>query len=527
MKRALVVAASLFLLSSCASQLTREQSLVNKAVDSMGGADRLAALQSASAKGTLKQWEPEQSDVPGGEMRFANESSFDVLQDRKSRASRTDIERRFAYPAPRTYKFTEIVTPDAGYVLGVDSTGRNAQSQKMTPPAHSMSGLRLTATQREGLRGSTTALLTQMQANPQNVRPALDIMARGQSYPAVTYGPYTVGFDPQSGLPAIIRTLDYDNMWGDVTYDLALSDWRDVSGVKVPMNRQYELNGRVVQETQLASVQLNPTVDPSRFDVPAALRADAAKPAGGNLPYQWVLRRQFIGTYLDSDNTSYDTKGSQGLRLQELAPGVFHVVGGSHNSLLVEMNDHLVMVDAPVSDAQSLWVVEQAKQRFPGKPVKWLVLTHHHMDHAGGVRGVLAQGAVLVVGQGARDHFRRVLAAPMQRNPDMRPMDFSQVQILEVPESHVISDSTGRQVVAYVMQDNPHAKGLLMVYVPHAKLGYVTDVWSPGVPMPDKPNPALMSVVNTVKRAGIQPERFAGGHGSTAPYETLTKVTGQ
>jgi glyoxylase-like metal-dependent hydrolase (beta-lactamase superfamily II) len=527
MKRALVLAASLFLLSSCASQLTREQSLVNKAVDSMGGADRLAALQSASAKGTLKQWEPEQSDVPGGEMRFANESTFDVLQDRKSRASRTDIERRFAYPAPRTYKFSEIVTPDAGYVLGVDSTGRNAQSQKMTPPAHSMSGLRLTATQRENLRGSTTALLTQMQANPQNVRPALDLMARGQSYPAVTYGPYTVGFDPQSGLPAIIRTLDYDNMWGDVTYDVALSDWRDVSGVKVPMNRKYELNGRVVQEVQLSSVEFNAPVDASKFEVPAALRSDAAKPAGGNLPYQWVLRRQFIGTYLDSENTSYDTKGSPGLRMQELAPGVFHVVGGSHNSLLVEMTDHLVMVDAPVSDAQSLWVVEQAKQRFPGKPIKWLVLTHHHMDHAGGVRGVLAQGAVLVVGQGARDHFRRVLAAPMQRNPDMRPMDFSQVQILEVPESHVISDSTGRQVVAYVMQDNPHAKGLLMVYVPHAKLGYVTDVWSPGVPMPDKPNPALMSVVNTVKRAGIQPERFAGGHGSTAPYETLTKVTGQ
>ena len=312
MKRALVVAASLFLLSSCASQLTREQSLVNKAVDSMGGADRLATLQSASAKGTLKQWEPEQSDVPGGEMRFANESSFDVLQDRKSRASRTDIERRFAYPAPRTYKFSEIVTPDAGYVLGVDSTGRNAQSQKMTPPAHSMSGLRLTASQREGLRGSTTALLTQMQANPQNVRPALDLVARGQSYPAVTYGPYTVGFDPQSGLPAIIRTLDYDNIWGDVTYDVALSDWRDVSGVKVPMNRKYELNGRVVQEVQLSSVEFNAPVDASKFEVPAALRSDAAKPAGGNLPYQWVLRRQFIGTYLDSDNTSYDTKGSQG-----------------------------------------------------------------------------------------------------------------------------------------------------------------------------------------------------------------------
>ena len=56
----------------------------------------------------------------------------------------------------------------------------------------------------------------------------------------------------------------------------------------------------------------------------------------------------------------------------------------------------------------------------------------------------------------------------MQRNPDMKPMDFSGVQILEIPDSHVMSDSKGRQVIAYAMQDNPHAKGLLLVYVPDA-----------------------------------------------------------
>jgi len=100
------------------------------------------------------------------------------------------------------------------------------------------------------------------------------------------------------------------------------------------------------------------------------------------------------------------------------------------------------------------------------------------------------------------------------------------VQILEIPDSHVMIDSKGRQVVAYAMLDNPHAKGLLMVYVPDAKLGFVTDVWSPGAPLPDKPNAALISVVRTVQRAGIQPERFAGGHGSVAPYEALTKLTG-
>jgi hypothetical protein len=63
--------------------------------------------------------------------------------------------------------------------------------------------------------------------------------------------------------------------------------------------------------------------------------------------------------------------------------------------------------------------------------------------------------------------------------------------------------------------------------VPDAKLGYVTDVWSPGVPLPDKPNPALLSVVRTVQRAGIHPERFAGGHGGVAPYEPLAKLASQ
>src|SRR6266852_5535728 len=74
---------------------------------------------------------------------------------------------------PRTFKFTEIVLPDSGYVLGVDSNGRNAQSQKMNPPAHSMSGLRLATTQRETMRATASGLLLEMRNNPGQVRPAV------------------------------------------------------------------------------------------------------------------------------------------------------------------------------------------------------------------------------------------------------------------------------------------------------------------------------------------------------------------
>jgi hypothetical protein len=89
-----------------------------------------------------------------------------------------------------------------------------------------------------------------------------------------------------------------------------------------------------------------------------------------------------------------------------------------------------------------------------------------------------------------------------------------------------MSDARGRQVIVYLM-DNPHAKGMLMGWIPDAKLGFVTDVWSPGTPLPGKPNPGLASVVNTVKRAGLEPQRFAGGHGSTAEYSALTRLFGQ
>jgi glyoxylase-like metal-dependent hydrolase (beta-lactamase superfamily II) len=522
MKHAVAALCSALLAVSCATP-TREQNLVDRSLDAMGGAERLAGIKAIAFKGNAKYWEPEQSDAPGGEMRFANESTFEGITDVAARSTRIDWVRNFAYPAPRTFTFSEIVTPEAGYVLGVDSNGRNAQNLKTSPPAHSMSGLRLATTQREARRASVSGLLLAMHRSPGKVQPAADV--NGQ--PAVSFEGFTVAFDPATALPARVRTLDYDNIWGDVNYDLVLSDWRDFGGVKVALNRKAELNGRAVSDTALNEVRINPPVDPARFQAPAEIRAGAAKPALRNIPYQWVIRRQFIGTYLDSDSVSFDTRGSPGLRLQEIAPGVHQIQGGTHNSLVVEMSDHLIVLDAPVTDAQSLWLVGQTRARFPGKPIRWLVLTHHHMDHAGGLRGILAEGNVaLVVGQGAGAHFRRVLAAPITRNFDLPPQSFHMTPVLEVPESHVMSDAAGRRVIVYVM-DNPHAKGMLMGWVPHARLGYVTDVWTPGPPLPAKPNPGLRSVVDTVRRAGLDPQRFAGGHGSIADYQILVRLVGQ
>jgi len=96
-----------------------------------------------------------------------------------------------------------------------------------------------------------------------------------------------------------------------------------------------------------------------------------------------------------------------------------------------------------------------------------------------------------------------------------------------VPESHVMSDDRGRQVIVYRI-DNPHAKSYLIGYVPDAKLGFVTDLWSPGRdPLPAKITPPLAAVAAAVKKAGIEPARFAGGHGSVGDFAPLQKLASE
>jgi glyoxylase-like metal-dependent hydrolase (beta-lactamase superfamily II) len=528
MKRVLWVLVLSLFVGSCAT-VAPPQDLVTRALDALGGAESYARVKTISVKGSWKQWEPEQSFAPGGEARHANDATFETVADYGTRAVRTDWVKNFAYPAPRTFTFSEIVTPEAGYVIGREANGLNAQAAKLKSPAHSMSGLRLTTTQRE-LRRVSPLLLLEMRANPDRLSASPDIAIGGITYPALNYNAgaytFTVMFDPQTGLPARIRTLDYDNVWGDVNYDVVLSDWTSMGGIRVPASQKYELNGRVVTEVKLTEVVVNPPVQASSFDPPAEIRAGAAKPATGNVPYQWILRRQFIGTYMDSENVSFDTRAASSLRLNEVAPGVQHQAGGTHHSLIVEMSDHLIVVDAPVTDYQSNWTIAAAQAKYPGKPIRFLVLTHHHMDHNGGIRAFAAQGATLVVGQGAGAHYRRVLAAPYSRNPDLAATrDLTGTRIMEVADRHVFSD--GKREFSVHLLENPHSSAYLMAYVADARIAYVTDVYSPGVPLPPKMNPALQSVVNGVKKAGIQPVTFVGGHGSSAPYALLVGLAGQ
>ena len=185
--------------------------------------------------------------------------------------AKVDLDRAMKYPAIETLKYSEVITPSLGFVT--DAKGSTAASS-----------IRLAAQLRELERASPTLLLKAMD-DLKNVSAVGRQKLGTESLPAISYTDmgtkFTILFDPKTHLPAAIRTLDDDNITGDSNYDLVLSDWKPVGGVKVAHTLTYNLNGLEVAKVTYKEVTANPPLEEIAF-VPPTTRSRAAKaPADG------------------------------------------------------------------------------------------------------------------------------------------------------------------------------------------------------------------------------------------------------
>jgi glyoxylase-like metal-dependent hydrolase (beta-lactamase superfamily II) len=153
------------------------------------------------------------------------------------------------------------------------------------------------------------------------------------------------------------------------------------------------------------------------------------------------------------------------------------------------------------------------------------MLTHHHLDHTGGIRAFAAQGAAIVVGKGDGDYFRKVLRAPqtLNRHGDKAVTP----RVIEVGKKW--SETVGGRVIEAYSLDNPHATGYLIPYIPDAKLAFQTDLWVAGLPMPSDPALAAFvkrsarTIVDGLQKAGVTADKLASGHGVVGDYADLVK----
>ena len=104
---------------------------------------------------------------------------------------------------------------------------------------------------------------------------------------------------------------------------------------------------------------------------------------------------------------------------QKLADGVYYLTGGTHHSLAIEMADHIVVVDTPNNaGARARRVLAKAKELIPNKPIRFVVTSHHHWDHLGGIRAAMDEGATIVTHQSNKAFLERVAKTPHTIAPD-------------------------------------------------------------------------------------------------------------
>lgn len=448
----------------------------------MGGEARLAGVKTLEMRGKEAVWEHEYSfsAMPEAEPREGSVAEFTLRRDFAATAARIDwnrdITRLKFRPYPTLYDYRETLVGQYAYVAGIDSSTPTQLTKRSDPPGSPMSSVRMLTTWRELTRESPLLLLDMARA-PAAVTALDPITLAGTSYPALRYDMAPIGsqtevadwqfivlFDPDTHLPFRIRTIDGDPIQGSIPFDLELSDWREVEGIKLPFKRLHLHNERLLIDTELSAVTINPDLGPDTFDMPEAAYAVTARAsvteAVSGIPYQWTLRRVKWGGDINCDAIAWDATAQAEPEWVEVLPGIDWTSGVTHNSLMIVMKDFLIIWEASLQENFTEWMIRAAKRRYPDKPIKYLVLSHHHLDHNGGARPFVAEGATIVVptGPGYEAYFRRMLAADNPELNDRLHRNPREADLLFVDETHTISDGE-REFSLYNIKDCDHAPG--------------------------------------------------------------------
>ncbi|MGH9383481.1 MAG: MBL fold metallo-hydrolase, partial [Vicinamibacterales bacterium] len=290
-----------------------------------------------------------------------------------------------------------------------------------------------------------------------------------------------------------VRTVIDNTVLGDTTVETTFSEYRDFGGITFPARIARSQGGHPVLDLTVSAAKANPAVDGS---VPDNVRN--FKPA----PVQ--------------------------VQVETLAPGVHYMIGGSHHSLAIDQRDHIVVVEAPQSEERSLAVIAKVKETIPNKPIRYLINTHVHFDHSGGLRSYVDEGATIVTHALNRPYYEQAWAAPRTLNPDRLAKSAKKANFETFTDKHVLTDGK-RTIEVHAIAGNGHNDAFAMVYLPTEKVLAEVDAYSPpaaGAPMPATPNPFAVSLYDNIQRLKLDVRRIAALHGRVATVAELMAFNG-
>jgi glyoxylase-like metal-dependent hydrolase (beta-lactamase superfamily II) len=306
-----------------------------------------------------------------------------------------------------------------------------------------------------------------------------------------------LSFDAQTNLLTRYGYLYADPITGDSEIAQSYSGYRTVGKLKLPGGRVLYNSGGVVQETEYTEVQINTRPADSVFQGPDGFEKLAAPPATPPPP---AVSKVAEDVYL-----------LQGLN------------GGTHNSLFVAFNDYVLVLEAPeqiIYANNSVQALARIKETVPGKPIKYLVLTHHHSDHAGGFREYVSEGATIVTTVGAKSLLEKAAGTESSLLPRLSTGKKLTIETIE-NKKRVFQDDK-HLVEIYDIGPNPHANEILVAYLPKEKILFQADLLNPAangtIPIAQD---TTVSFGEKLQELGLQVEKIYGVHGRAATPEEL------
>jgi glyoxylase-like metal-dependent hydrolase (beta-lactamase superfamily II) len=309
------------------------------------------------------------------------------------------------------------------------------------------------------------------------------------SYAAPNGRTVTLSINPETLLIDQMTVALPMGVYGDGTREIQFNNYRKAGALMIPgkltMINRTTVHGNIQNDYTLESITTAVKLDPAEFDLPA-------------------------------DYSQADYSYRKPFHVRELAKDVylFENVSGetgqwSYNVLVAVFDEFVVVAEAPVNSAISDSVLKKIAELAPGKKVRYVVQSHHHSDHLGGIRSYIAEGSTILTGPNSIPLIEKIAAAPFQLNPDRLHKNPAKPVIQAVQDKHVIQDDH-HQLIVYNIGPSPHAVDMLIVYFPREKILYQSDMINDG----EYPENATTRDFGTkIKKLGLQHRILAGLHG--------------
>jgi glyoxylase-like metal-dependent hydrolase (beta-lactamase superfamily II) len=290
---------------------------------------------------------------------------------------------------------------------------------------------------------------------------------------------------------------------GDLYVEFVYSNYRDVGGVMMPRFHNH------------VDFDDGGTPNPSGGDHGFGLETVTA--ARVNVP---------DAALTVPENVRTATVPAVAVQSQMLGQGLWLIAGGSHNSVLIEFRDYVAVIEAPLNEARSLAVIAEVNRLVPNKPIRYLVNTHHHWDHLGGIRTYVHEGATVITHENNKPYYQEVLrAGTWNLEPDrfslFPPEEWSEGYIFEtVNQKYVLGDDT-RTVELHTIQGLPHVTGMLVAYFPREKILVQADLFNSAATAANANSRALN---NNLQRLRLDVQQIVGIHGTPATIAQFQQV---